>query len=154
MKIIVDADSQPAKDAITAAAKKHGIKTLFVMSVSHYSENDIGADMTVLVDNRKQEADIKIMNLAEKGDIAVTSDTGLALFLASKGVTVVSQRGRIYGEDELERKVNIAAIEKKAMRAKKGKPRISGPSAYTADDRKRLGASIEKAILKGTGAGN
>jgi uncharacterized protein YaiI (UPF0178 family) len=154
VKIIVDADSQPARDVILAAAKKNAVRTVFVMSTSHYSEKNEGADEVVLVDNRKQEADIKIMNLAVKGDIAITSDTGLGLFLKSKGVEVISGRGKILSENDLEERFNAAHIEKKAMRAKKGKAKISGPPKYTDDDRNRLAVNLEKAILKNKGESN
>jgi uncharacterized protein YaiI (UPF0178 family) len=149
MKIIVDADAQPAKEAILSAAKKHSIRTVFVMSNAHYSEKNEEADEVILVDNRKQEADIKIMNIAAKGDIAVTGDTGLGLFLAAKGLAVISPRGRLLSEDDLVVKNGIAAIEKKSLRAKKGKIKLRGPSKYTAEDRTRLEAAIEKVILNG-----
>ena len=151
LKIIVDADAQPAKEAILRAAKKHGVKTVFVMSTSHFSEKNSGADEVVMVDNRKQEADIKIMNISKRGDIAVTQDTGLGLFLASKGVTVISQRGRFLSEDDLQVKNNIAAIEKKAMRKKSGKIKVHGPSAFTGEDAKRLEQTIERAITQSKG---
>ena len=151
MKIIVDADAQPAKEAILSAAKKHSIKTVFVMSNAHYSEKNSEADEVILVDDRKQEADIKIMNMALKGDIAVTGDTGLGLFLASKGLTVISPRGRILSEADLVIKNGIAAIEKKSLRAKKGKVKLRGPSKYTPEDRARLEMTIEKVVLNNGG---
>ena len=154
MKIIVDADAQPAKDAILRAAKKHGVKTVFVMSTSHFSEKNCGADEVIMVDNRKQEVDIKIMNISKSGDIAITQDTGLGLFLSSKGVTVISQRGRLLSEDNLQVKNNIAAIEKKAMRKKRGKVRIHGPSAFTTEDSKRLEQTIERVITQSKGGKN
>ena len=151
LKIIVDADAQPAKEAILRAAKKHGVKTVFVMSTSHFSDKNSGADEVIMVDNRKQEADIKIMNISERGDIAITQDTGLGLFLASKGVTVISNRGRLLSEENLQVKNNIASIEKKAMRKKKGKVKIHGPSAFTQEDEKRLEQNIERAITQSKG---
>ena len=152
LKIIVDADAQPAKEAILRAAKKHGIKTVFVMSTSHFSEKNSGADEVIMVDNRKQEADIKMMNISERGDIAVTQDSGLGLFLSSKGVTVISQRGRLLSEDDLQVKNNIAAIEKKSMRKKRGKIKVHGPSAFTVQDSKRLEQTIERAIITEQGS--
>ncbi|MGD0565714.1 MAG: DUF188 domain-containing protein [Candidatus Goldiibacteriota bacterium] len=147
----MDADAQPAKEAILSAAKKHSIKTVFVMSNAHYSEKNREADEVILVDNRKQEADIKIMNIAVKGDIAVTGDTGLGLFLAAKGVIVVSPRGKVLSEDELVTRNSVAAIEKKSLRAKKGKVKLRGPSKYTPEDRARLEMTIEKVILNNGG---
>lgn len=146
LKIIVDADAQPAKEAILRAAKKHNVKTVFVMSTSHFSDKNSGADEVIMVDNRKQEADIKIMNISQRGDIAITQDTGLGLFLASKGVTVISNRGRLLSEENLQVKNNIASIEKKAMRKKKGKVKIHGPSAFTKEDENRLEQNIERVV--------
>ena len=151
MKIIVDADAQPAKDAILRAAKKHGLRTVFVMSTSHYSEKNSGADEVIMVDNRKQEADIKIMNISERGDIAVTQDTGLGLFLASKGVKVISNRGRLLSEADLQVKNSIAAVEKKAMRKKTGTIKVHGPPAFTNEDSNRLERIIERVIEEARG---
>ncbi|HDT14623.1 MAG TPA: YaiI/YqxD family protein, partial [Firmicutes bacterium] len=87
MKIIIDGDSAPLKEDITALAEENGIKAVIVTSIAHYTEKTgVQKAETVLVDNRSQAADIKIMNLADRGDVCITGDSGLAHVLFGKGV--------------------------------------------------------------------
>ena len=148
MKIVVDADAQPCKAEILETAKKHNTKLVFVMSVAHYSEKYEDALLkNVLVDSRKQEADIKIMNITDAGDIAITQDTGLALFLEEKGAHVLNSRGKMMTKAMLEEKMEHVHIEKKAMRAKTGKrAKVGGPSEFSDEDRDRLIRNLEKLI--------
>jgi|SRR5271157_1316791 len=149
MKIIVDGDSQPSKKEIIETGIKNGIEVVIVLSVSHFSEKpELKEAQLVIVDNRKQEADIKIMNLAKTGDIAITGDTGLGLFLASKGLYVINSKGRILNEKDLDIKFQELHIEKKIRRGKTGKfLRIKGPHIYRKEDKDRLIRSIEKIIF-------
>ena len=148
MKIVVDADAQPCKTEILEIAQKHSIELVFVMSVSHFSEKYEAAILkNILVDNRRQEADIKIMNITQEGDIAITQDTGLALFLEQKGVRVLNSRGKIMTKSMLEEKMEHVHIEKQAMRAKTGKrAKITGPAEFTNEDKTRLLKNLEKLI--------
>ena len=151
MKIIVDGDAQPAKDRIIEAGKKLGVKVVIIYSVAHYTEKIKSSyPEIVLVDNRKQETDIKMMNMAGKGDIAVTNDTGLGLVLAGKGEVVVTAKGRRVSDTDLSAKMEAVHIEKKAIRAKgkgkKKKAKLKGPAAYTKKDADRLVNTLEEII--------
>jgi len=148
MKIIIDGDAQPVKEDIIKAGKKNGIEVVVVMSVAHFSEKPgLKEAQVIIVDNRKQETDIKIMNLAVQGDITVTNDTGLGVFLAGKGVHVINSRGRILSEKDLDAKMQELHIEKRIRRSKKGKPaKIKGPKTYTEEDKERVLQALNKII--------
>jgi len=150
MKIVIDGDSQPAKDRIIETAKKYGIKTVIVTSVAHYTEKRDPYAETILVDNRKQEADIRIMNLAEKTDIVITGDVNLGLVAASKGAQVITSRGAAVTVEQLEEQSRTAHFTKKALRSKpksgKKREKVKGPAAFTKADEDRLVEAVEKAI--------
>ncbi len=148
MKIIVDGDAQPLKEEIIEVGVKSGLEVIIVTSVAHFSEKpELQKARVVLVDNRKQEADIKIMNIAEAGDVAITNDTGLGLFLAGKGVYVINSNGSILNEKDLEIKFQELHIKKRLRRSKKGKAvKIKGPRAYSKEDKDRLIKSLFKII--------
>ncbi|MFP4465504.1 MAG: DUF188 domain-containing protein [Candidatus Goldiibacteriota bacterium] len=148
MKIIIDGDSAPLKEDIAALAEKNGIRIIIVTSIAHYTEKPgIGKAELVLVDNRPQEADIKIMNLAEKNDICITGDSGLAHILSGKGVTIVGHKGDILSGADIEINMERAHIFKKALRGKK-RMKMKGPAARTLQDDEKLVEVIGELIKK------
>lgn len=152
MKLIIDGDSTPHKAAAIEAAEKCGVKTVIVMSLAHYSEKFNAAEV-IYVDSEKQAADIKIANLCEAGDAVITSDTGLAYLLQGKGAVVITGRGKVLDSEDVEKRLNVAYITKKALRSKKGKRKVTGPAAHTKEDEARLMASITR-VLSQKKAGN
>jgi uncharacterized protein YaiI (UPF0178 family) len=151
VKIIIDGDSTPNKKEIIDTAKKYGIKAVIVLSTEHFSEKlEYSYAETVLVDNRPQEADIKIMNLAEAYDIVLTNDMSLSFMLQGKKVTVINSRGMTVSKKDMSLGLEILHEEKKMRRSGKIKRTgISGPKKYKEEDVKQLIKSLEKAIAEG-----
>ena len=77
MKIIVDADGcpKPVLRISMKVGRRYGIQVWTVASFNH----NIDSDHHVVVGNDPQEADIKIINLTEEGDIIVSQDWGYLL---------------------------------------------------------------------------
>jgi uncharacterized protein YaiI (UPF0178 family) len=150
VKIIIDGDSTPDKNEIIETAKKHGIKAVIVLSTEHFSEKlkDSYAE-TALVENEPQAADIKIMNLAEAGDIVVTNDMPLSFMLQGKKVIVINSRGITVSKKDMSLGMEILHEEKKMRRSGKIKRTgIKGPKKYGRDDTENLVAAIENAITR------
>lgn len=75
MRIIIDGDSQPYKEEIAALAEKCNIEVIIVLSVSHFFDNEkIKNAKIIVVDNVKEETDLKILNMVKENDIVVTCD--------------------------------------------------------------------------------
>jgi uncharacterized protein len=148
VKIIIDGDSTPDKQEIIDTAKKHSVKAVIVLSTEHFSGKlDESYAETVLVDNRPQEADIRIMNLAEPGDIVLTNDMPLSFMLQGKKVTVINSRGITVSNRDLVPGMEILHEEKKQRRSPKIKRvQVKGPKKYRREDTENLIAAIEKAI--------
>jgi uncharacterized protein YaiI (UPF0178 family) len=92
MKIIIDADACP-KAVLNICLKLGHQFDIQVWTVASFNHN-IESDHHTIVDGAPQETDLKVINLAEKGDIAVTQDWGLAAMLLGKKVRSLSPAGR------------------------------------------------------------
>lgn len=126
MKVIVDADACP-KGVLQACfdmGRKYNIEVWTVASFNH----DIESDHHVVVGSDSQEADLKVMNLTEKGDIAVTQDWGLAAMIVGKQAKCLSPNGREYRPENID-----FLLEEREMKAKyrRSGGRTRGPRKRT-----------------------
>src|SRR5690625_5778705 len=97
MKIIVDADAAPVKDEVIKLAGEYKLSVILVSSIAHYSLASYPSYVkTVYVEKGADRADFKIVQLANKEDIIVTQDYGLASLLLPKGCRVVHHKGYEY----------------------------------------------------------
>lgn len=132
--IFIDGDACPVKEECIACARKFSVPVTIVASIKNQSHHNQEAKW-VYVDWDKEAADLYIMNAARKGDIAVTSDIGLAAALLGKGVCVISPKGIIYNEESID-----SLLFMRHVAAKKRRNGIygKGPKAFTAEDRKKF----------------
>ncbi|MBC1543940.1 YaiI/YqxD family protein [Listeria sp. FSL L7-0233] len=130
-QILVDADACPVKAEIKQVAKEFQLEVTFVASFNHYSVNTNGENW-IFVDTGKESADMRMMNLAKKGDIIVTQDIGLASILLAKGTFVFSNRGELYREEEMSLMLDIRY--RHAKERQQGKY-SKGPKAMSDADR-------------------
>lgn len=143
-KIIVDADSCPVKEEIVELARIFDIEVVFVASYNHMINEPLGGTWHY-VDSDKEAADLFIMNYVNTGDIAVTQDIGLASTLLSKKVYVLSPRGSLYEEKDIESALHMRYLSAKARRqGKYGK----GPKPFTRDDRTRFKKNFTEILSK------
>ncbi|MEC5425542.1 YaiI/YqxD family protein [Virgibacillus sp. C22-A2] len=136
MKIYVDADACPVKSSIISEAKHVDIPVILVSSFSHFSneEQPPGVE-TIYVDSGAEAADYRIMKLAEKGDIIVTQDYGLASLGLAKGCIVLHHKGFTYTNENIDQLLQTRYLS--AMERKSGK-RTKGPKPFTEEDRKKF----------------
>jgi uncharacterized protein len=92
-----------------------------------------------------QEADMKIMNLTEAGDIVVTGDGGLAAIALGKGARCLSPMGR-----EFQREKIGFLLEEREIKAKfrRGGGRTKGPKKRTSEDDRQFEALLKKILLQ------
>ncbi|SHN85228.1 YaiI/YqxD family protein [Desulfitobacterium chlororespirans] len=126
MKILIDADACP-KAVLQICLKKgrqYGIPVWTVASFNH----EITSDHHIVVGNAPQEADLKVVNLSEAGDIIVTQDIGLAAMVLGKGARALSPAGKEYRPESI---ANL--LEERELKAKyrRSGGRTKGPSKRT-----------------------
>lgn len=129
MKVIIDADACPVTDIALEMAKAKNTECVIVCDNTHFIEKE-GA-LTVTVDKGADSADCKIANTAQKGDIVVTQDYGLAALCLGKGARVLNQNGLIFTDKNIENLLYTRFMSKKARLAGH---RTKGPSRRTAKD--------------------
>ena len=132
MKIIIDADACP-KAVLSICLKlghQYDIPVWTVASINH----NIESDHHTIVGGAPQEVDLKVINLAEKGDIAVTQDWGLAAMLLGKKVRSLSPASREFRPETID--FMLEEREAKAKFRRSG-GRTKGPKKRTeAEDHK------------------
>ncbi len=141
MKIIVDADACP-KTALQITIKLGQKYNVPVWTVASFNHN-IDSNHHVIVGNATQEADTKIMNLAEKGDIIVTQDWGLAAMLLGKKAYCLSPSGKEYTPEKMD-----FLLEERELKAKHRRAggRTRGPKKRQIADDKNFEAALDKIL--------
>lgn len=141
-KIIVDADSCPVKDIVIQVGAGAGLTVVMIASVAHELPEVPGVE-NVRVDSLPQAVDMALINLLKAGDIAVTGDYGLASLILGKGGKVLSPRGYIYSNDNIDRLLLQRHMDSKIRRAG---GRTRGPRSFTGEDRNRFEENLRKLV--------
>lgn len=141
MKIIIDADACPR--SVLQICLKVGCKYATpVWTVASFNHN-ISSDHHITVGNASQEADIKVMNLADQGDIVITQDWGLAAMVIGKGAKCLSPMGRVYRPDQVDFLLEEREIKAKFRRAG---GRTKGPAKRKLQDDRRFEQLLEACL--------
>ncbi|MDC3416237.1 YaiI/YqxD family protein [Aquibacillus salsiterrae] len=136
MKIYVDADACPVKQEIIAEASLYQLEVVFVKSFSHFSsEPDPDGVKSIYVDAGADAADYRIMKLADKEDIIVTQDYGLASLALGKGCTVIHHKGFQYQPETIDQLLLTRHFSAKARRSGE---KTKGPKPFTDHDREQF----------------
>ncbi|WP_157130789.1 YaiI/YqxD family protein [Halobacillus mangrovi] len=138
----VDADSCPVQNEIVEVCSSFCVTPKFVATVNHYSPDKLDQNWTFL-DHGSQSVDLYIINHSMAGDLVVSQDLSLAVLLTSKGVYVITPRGKLVKEDEANTIMEQKHIRQQTMkRSRKWK----GPSAFTKADREHFRGQLEKML--------
>ncbi|MDR3564395.1 MAG: DUF188 domain-containing protein [Negativicutes bacterium] len=147
MKILVDADAcpKPVLEICLSAGRRYAVQVWTVASFNH----NIMSDHHVVVGCDSQEADLKVINLTEAGDVVITQDWGLAALVLGKKAFCLGPSGREYRQDNIE-----FLLEEREVKAKlrRGGGQTKGPKKRTGDDDRRFGAGLERMLDRATGA--
>lgn len=141
MKIIVDADACPKSvlQICMRAGEEFALPVWTVASFNHH----IISDHHIIVGDSSQEADIRVMNLAQDGDIAVTQDWGLAAMLLGKGVRCLNPLGREFNPATIE-----FLLEEREAKAKfrRGGGRTKGPKKRLPENDQKFAACLRRIL--------
>jgi uncharacterized protein len=143
MKILIDADACPrsALRFCIRLGRKYDIPVWTVASFNH----EIASDQHIVVGDGFQEADTKIMNLTEAGDVVITGDWGLAAMVLGKGARCLSPMGREFHPEKIG-----FLLEEREVKAKfrRGGGRTKGPKKRTLEDDRKFELCLEKILLR------
>ena len=123
MKILIDADGCPVVDITVRLAKKYNTECMIICDTAHVFNKE-GAK-TLVVEKGADSVDFRLVNMLEKGDIAVTQDYGLAAMCLARGAVPISQNGLVYSEKNIDELLFSRYVSKKVRMAG---GRLKGPS--------------------------
>lgn len=145
MKILIDADACPR--SVLQISLQLGRKlSVPVWTVASFNHN-ISSDHHVVVGNASQEADLKVMNLTEPGDIIVTQDFGLAAMVVAKGASALGPTGKEYRSETLD-----FLLEERELKAKfrRSGGRTKGPKKRTTEEDKQFEETLKRLLIQKT----
>lgn len=92
MRIIIDGDGCPqrVKEICEQAAHEFGINLITVVDIDHMIQSDFEI---IVVEQGKDSADYKIVQIFQEGDILVTQDYGLSSLVLNKAAAVIHTAG-------------------------------------------------------------
>lgn len=144
MRLVIDGDACPKKKMIINLANKFGVEVVLVTSVAHFS--DYSNCTYLVVDNEPQATDLAIVNCVKKDDLVITGDYGLAALLLPKVKHVLSQRGKLFTEENIDGLLLQRHLVQKSL-ASGGK--VKGPAPYTKADQERLIRLLKRLLEQG-----
>ena len=141
MKIVVDADACP-RSVLEICQRLGRIHQVEVWTVASFNHN-IQGQRHIVVGDAPQEADIKVVNIARAGDVAVTQDWGLAAMLLGQGVRCLSPTGREYRDENID-----FLLEERNLKARhrRGGGRTRGPKKRSPEQDARFQAALERLL--------
>jgi len=134
MRILVDADSCPVLPEILHLAKERNLPVILVCNFNHEIQPPDFGEL-IVVDNTPEAADMALMNRSEPGDLVVSGDYGLACMLLGKKANVISPRGTVFSDRNIDRLMARRHFARKERQ--KGKYQ-RGPRPFSDEDRKRF----------------
>lgn len=143
MRIIVDADGCPGKHLIEKAARENSIELIMYCDINHVLNSDYAT--IKYVDSGFQTVDMKVANEAQRGDIVITQDFGVAAMVLAKGSYAIGTKGHIYDEENIDKLLFERHMSSKLRR---GGGKTFGPKKRMKEDDERLYNNLLKLILK------
>lgn len=128
MTVLVDADACPVWRLAERISKEYGLECLLFCDSAHVITADYAKVVTV--SKGADSADFALLSRAQKGDIVVTQDYGLAALCKSKGAYAVNQSGMEYTDDNMDM---LLTLRHDSARLRRGGVRLRGPHARTPD---------------------
>ncbi len=145
-RIWVDADACPVKQEIVDAAKLFKVEVIFTASIAHSLERWIEEGVRAIqLDPSDQSVDMYIANHLKAGDILVTQDLGLSALAMAKQAIVLSNRGQILQEDQMD---YLLAARHAHARKRRGGGRTKGPKAMSKLDRTNFQHTLTKVLTE------
>ena len=111
MTIYIDSDGCPVVKNTLKIAKEFHILCVIICDTAHQIEHENAE--TIVVDKGADSVDFCLVNLIQKGDIAVTQDYGLAAMCLSKRAIVLDQDGKEYKNENISGLLEFRAVSKK-----------------------------------------
>ena len=148
MKIYVDADAIPLviREILFRAAERTGTPVVLVANVPIKVPSSKLVS-GILVPSGPDEADDRIVDMAETGDLVVTADIPLAARVIEKGGFVIDSRGVMYSDDNIRERLSMRNFMEELRNSGID---TGGPSAFSPKDRQAFANQLDRILAKHT----
>lgn len=146
MKILVDADAFPnaLKEILLRAVLKRQITTVFIAN-KRIGIPDVEYISMEVVAQGPDEADHRIAEVCETGDLVITADIPLADRIVTKGAVGLDPRGIIYDENNIK---HLLAMRNLMEELRNNGEITGGPSAIGAKTVREFADGLNKILSK------
>ena len=146
MQIYVDADGFPraAKEILIRAALRLGVPVVFVAN-KPFRREPSHLISTLLVPEGPDIADDRIVELAEPGDLVITTDIPLADRVVSKGAFALNPRGTLYTEENIKDRL---AVRDLLSELRDGGLMTGGPPAFGKKDCQAFADQLDRFLIR------
>lgn len=142
LRIFVDADACPVKDEILKVAERHGLPVTLAGNRWMRGFDHPLVEQIVAAEGLNQ-ADDRIVERIESGDIVITADIPLAARCLEKGALGIDHRGKRFDDAS----IGMAVAMRDLMTHLRDTGAITGgPSSYGKQDRSRFLDGLERLI--------
>ncbi len=141
MRLLIDADGCPVINITIEEANESNIECLLLCDSAHFFERD-GA-RTLVFEKGADSVDFALANIAQKGDVVITQDYGLAAMCLARGALVLNQNGLEYTNDNIGSLLESRHISRKIRRSG---GRTKGPAKREARQDEAFKASLGRII--------
>lgn len=148
MRAYVDADACPVTREVVRVARRHRVTVVMVGNATQNLSRwrgERGIEV-IEVGSGPDAADFAMAPLLEPGDVVVTADIGLAAMALGRGAAALTPRGKEFHNATIDAELAVRHAERRHRRAG---GRTKGPPPFTADDRERFEAALERALSRG-----
>jgi uncharacterized protein len=146
MRIWVDADACPnvIKEILFRAARTREVETVFVANKPLRTPSSPFL-RTVVVRSGIDEADKRIVEMIEPGELVITADIPLAAAAVERGGLALTPRGDLYTEDNVKQALSMRNL----MDELRGAGMVSGgPPAISMRERQAFAAHLDRIITR------
>lgn len=147
MKVLIDGDACPVKDAIYELSREYARTVVLVTDWAHFSGQEPPAHVEVIyVDQGRDAVDFRLLSLTQSGDLVVTQDYGLAALLVPKGARVLHHTGFEYTAANLPQL--LASRHVTAQLRQQGQ-RTKGPKKFSRQDLEKFRETCRQVLATG-----
>ena len=146
MQIYVDADGFPgaAKDLLIRAAVRLQVPLVFVANKPLRVKKSANISV-VLVAEGADVADDCIAELAQSGDLIITSDIPLADRVIAKGAFALTPRGDLYTEGNIKDRLSVRDL---LGELRDSGMLTGGPAAFSKNDRQAFANQLDSFLVR------
>jgi hypothetical protein len=146
MRILIDADAFPnvIKDILIRASERLNVPLVFVASKPVQAEG--AANISILqVPVGPDEADDRIAELAQPGDLVLTADIPLADRAITKGAFALDPRGKLYTEENIKDRLALRGL---MHELRDGGMITGGPASFSKLDRQAFANQLDRFLIR------